>query len=268
VEKDLYTIHLADGSRDLHLEHGLHELENRFAQIRDKKLNKRERLSPGDRAFLCAFVAAAHFRTPRVRDHWASQWGGLLQKFDRFAENAKSATAEQRRAMTGVSRSGSSKGSFTREHLTQLAERPLQTMLAPYVSQLTPLLVKMSIEVQFTDDPIGFITTDAPCTFFDPQGYKRPPFYRDGLGSETTEVTLPISPSKCLLFNWRGLDGYREAPDWWVHELNRRHIAHCDEYFISRSPTTNPYWFQILEPPDDAWEKKHPVSDGDDNSGS
>src|SRR5213594_1572971 len=43
-EKDLYTIHLPDGTRDLTIEHGLAGLESDFVAIRDGALARHEPL--------------------------------------------------------------------------------------------------------------------------------------------------------------------------------------------------------------------------------
>lgn len=110
-----------------------------------------------------------------------------------------------------------------------------------------------------TDDPVGFITSDRPVTWFDPEAYKLPPFFRGpALGSPTIEVTMPISPAQCLIFAWGCPSGYAEASKLALDELNRRHRALCGEHYVVRSNTKNDYWFKEFDLPDDAWEKRHP----------
>ena len=75
---DLYTIHIPGGERDLVLEHLLSGLESAYVAIRDTKLAHLERLTSADRLVLCAFIAAAEARTPARRDHFAGEWGGVL----------------------------------------------------------------------------------------------------------------------------------------------------------------------------------------------
>ena len=94
----------------------------------------------------------------------------------------------------------------------------------------------------FTVDPLGFVTTDTPCTWFDPEAYKLQPIFQSpALGSATIEVTLPISPRQCLVMTHRSdFHGYIDVGQHVVDEVNRRHIAHCDESFISHSEATRP----------------------------
>ncbi|WP_445083115.1 DUF4238 domain-containing protein [Candidatus Nitrotoga sp. M5] len=115
----------------------------------------------------------------------------------------------------------------------------------------------MHVAVLCAADPIGFVTSDHPCTWFDPESYKLPPIYRGpGLGSCTIEVTFPISPSQCLIITHNSQwQGYIDVQEEVVNELNCRHIAHCNKTFISCSPQTLPIWFEQRTMPDDAWEK-------------
>jgi hypothetical protein len=47
-EREMYTIHLPNGERDLTLEHGLSSLEDDFARLRRDKLEPRLALAPAD----------------------------------------------------------------------------------------------------------------------------------------------------------------------------------------------------------------------------
>ena len=62
-ERELYTIHLADGTRDLTVEHGLAGLEDAFVRIREGKLAERVPLTPDDHLLVRAFVAAMQSRS-------------------------------------------------------------------------------------------------------------------------------------------------------------------------------------------------------------
>src|SRR5207248_4089084 len=58
-----------------------------------------------------------------------------------------------------------------------------------------PIMWKMPLG--FLEAPNGsfFITSDNPCIWFDPEAYKRHPFYRNpGLAMKDIEITMPISP--------------------------------------------------------------------------
>src|SRR5713101_5619201 len=67
-------------------------------------------------------------------------------------------------------------------------------------------LCKLDFAVLSTTDDIGFITSDHPCVWHDPEGYKRPPMYQSpGLIYETIQITLPISPEQCIFLNRQGI---------------------------------------------------------------
>src|SRR5438552_6774777 len=74
-ETDMYTIQLANGSRNLSIEHGLAGLENTFAELRKTKLANHTALTLEDKLVLCAFIAAMYARTRAQRHHWQKQWG-------------------------------------------------------------------------------------------------------------------------------------------------------------------------------------------------
>jgi Protein of unknown function (DUF4238) len=255
-ETDLYTIHQVDGGRDLVLEHGLAGLESEFVAVRDAKLAKGEKITVREHVMLCAFIAAAHARTPAERDHHGGQWAKVLEKMERMKEWAKTATPEQKRAASTIaSGSGPSLGY---DDVKLLAEKPLQTMLPPMVGEATPLLVRLDFLV-FVSSGSAFITSDHPCVWFDPEGYKRPPMYQaPALIYKSIEITLPVSPRQLILLNRRGFSGYRDAPERVVDEYNRRTRFQCAEYFVSNSSATKAIWFDPGVEPEDSWRKRNP----------
>ncbi len=256
-ETDLYTIHRADGKRDLVLEHGLAGLESEFVAVRDAKLAQRKKITVREHAMLCAFIAAAQARTPTQRDHLGGQWAKLLEEMEHMREGARTATPEQKRAAGSIaSGSGPSLGY---EDVKRLAEKPMETMLVPLVQGGTPLLMRLDCLVLTTSAEPGFITSDYPCVWFDPEAYKRPPFYQaPALIYESIEISLPVSPHQLILLNRRGLSGYLDVPEPMIDEFNRRTRFHCSEYFVSSSNATKPIWFDQGVEPEDSWRKRHP----------
>lgn len=256
-ETDFYTIEKADGTRDLRLEHGLSGLEAQFVKVRSRKLDKVLPMTEEEHAYLALFVAAAQFRTRSSRDHHASQWQGMTKMMDELAERMKTATPAQKRMAASIGGSSSRGRSLSHEQVKQLARIPLQLMMQGILRDVTPVLAKMNMIILCTDDPVGFITSDVPVTWFDPEAYKRPPLHRSSaLGSPTIEVTMPLSPRQCLVFAWQCPTGYGVASKLALDELNRRHRALCGEHYVVRSNTKNDYWFKEFELPDDAWEKQ------------
>jgi hypothetical protein len=256
-ETDFYTIEKADGTRDLRLEHGLAGLENRFVKILRDRVSKQLSLNAEDRVYLCAFVATAQVRTMQSRDHHASQWGNVLKIADHMAEAMAKATPEERRraSTSKVLRGGGP--SLSHEQVRQLAKKPLQHLIPVMLSQATPILARMDLAIFQTDDSIGFMTSDDPCCWFDPEAYKRPPMYRSaGLGTRTIEVTMPLSPTQCLFLNWAGINSYLPLKESMVDELNHRHRHNAREHFVLKTNARKEEWFTDRSMPDDAWENR------------
>ncbi|SRR6266550_756359 len=255
-ETDLYTIHRADGGRDLVLEHGLAGLESEFVSIRDNKLYKREKLTAREHVMLCAFIAAAQARTPTQRDHNCGQWAEVLDMMERMMERAKTATPEQKRAVGSGARGAGP--SLAYEDVKRLVEKPMETMLIPQIATATPLLAGLDVVVLNCETEPGFITSDNPCVWFDPEAYKRPPFYEaPGLIYESIEISLPVSPRQVIVLNRRGHSGHRDVPEWKVDAFNRRTRFQCAEYFVSSSNATKPIWFDPGVEPEDSWRKRN-----------
>ena len=190
--------------------------------------------------------------------------GGTSSRIaDDIAEAMAKATPEQRAAPQKVLSGGGP--SLTHEQVRQLAAAPLQVMIPGILRQVTPILCQMDLAIFWTDDPIGFLTSDNPCCWFDPEDYKRPPIYRGpGLGKPKIEVTMPLSPNQCLLLNRQGLSGYMPLPEQFVDELNHRHRYHCVEHFVLNMNARKESWFIDRPMPDDAWENRAAARRGDD----
>ena len=262
-ETDFYTVEKADGTRDLSFEHGLSGLESKFASIRESKLSKQLPMTEEEHAYLGIFVAATQFRTRSSREHHANQWQHALDLMDDLADAMSNATHEQKRAAARISSSPSEGKAISHEQVRRLAEYPLQTMMTGILQAVTPVLTKMNMLILNTDDPVGFITSDRPVTWFDPEAYKLPPLYRaPALASPTIEVTMPLSPKQCLIFAWQCPTGYVDAPAIALNELNRRHRALSGQHIVVQRQSTAPYWFEDFDLPDDAWENTQNQSDG------
>ncbi|MDD4879320.1 MAG: DUF4238 domain-containing protein [Candidatus Omnitrophica bacterium] len=239
-EKDMYTIHLEDGTRDLTLEHGLNQLESLFTQVR-KKIEKKENLTIEDRTILCAFSSAMFGRTKAQREHQRKQWEKPLE----IMEDMMKATPEQKRRMAALPSSSSTKeAGLSYEDVKYLVKNPTQTFLPSIVRTMTPLLCKIDLAILTSESRIGFITSDAPCVWFDPQAYKRPPFLRHaGLMYESIEISLPISPRALLLLNRKGFNGYYVSNDKADDEANQLRRFYSEEYFVVNRNYKKDIWF-------------------------
>jgi hypothetical protein len=189
TESDLYTVHLPDGGRDLRLEHGLQDLEDQYTRIRNLTFARGAWPNTEQIKWLLLFVAAAQFRTVASRNHWSEQWGRLRDIGEKMQQSYEQATPKERERMARTSSIGASDRNAAPldiDHVRKLEREPIQTMIGQVVQIVHPLLARMSMAVLCTSDPLGFVTTDTPCTIVDPEAYKYPPLYRGpGLGPKS-----------------------------------------------------------------------------------
>ena len=258
VENDIYTIERDSGDRDLYLEHGFQELEDKFTRVRNLAFNRKIWPDAEQMAWLFGFVASVQIRTQASRDHHRQQWANIRKRMEVQQQQDGTVSAAKRKAFELIS-SPSSRGperGITIEDVRAMEEQPIQNMVGPVITAAMGAFDRMHVAVLCTDDPTGFITSDQPCTWFDPEGYKLPPIYRNpGLANRTIEVTLPISPRQCLIITHSpDYSGYIDVPQCVVDELNRRHIGHCKDNFISCRQGTKPVWFEQRPMPEDSWE--------------
>jgi hypothetical protein len=258
TETDIYTIEGVDGERDLRLEHGFQELEDKFTRIRNSRFGRNEWPDDEQMDWVIAFVATAHGRTVDFRDFHQEQWGNIRHRMEAMQTALDNASPEQQKAFRRMEPFTDSKSKgMSIEDVRRIEERPIHELLAPTLHNVLPIYARMYKAILCTDDPIGFVTTDSPVTWYNPEAYKLPPLYRNpGLARRTIEVTLPISPSQCLLITHNPeQSGYFKVDQDTLDMLNRRHIAFCYESFIVRKNEVRPNWFEMPELPDDAWEK-------------
>lgn len=258
----MYTIEIPGGGSNLALEHGLAQLESRFAHIRDKKLKNQEPLDPGEHIVLCAFISAMYARTASQREHLSGQYNKVVEVADQMMKRAKTATNEQKIRAAAATIPSSRERSFSYDEVKLLAEKPLQETVAPRIIALVSLLAPLDCAILSYDGDSGFITSDSPCVWCDSEAYKRHPFYQaPALMYESIEITLPISPQQVALVNRRSLKGYIAIDrDFW-DGINRRTRFNCAKYFVNNRNETRVEWFDPGTEPDDSWRKMNPESD-------
>lgn len=262
-EPEMYTITPANDpqGRDLSLEHGLQRIENDFCAVRRDFIEPARPIGERERAILLAFAACSQFRTPGFREHTRSQWQPVLDLGREVEEQMRTATLEQK---ARASRLGSSdrKNSMTMEQVQQIVDKPLQTVLASHVRTTVPLLQSMTnLTILCTEKTPGFITSDEPVVWFDPEAYKRPPMYQGpALMYETIEITMPISPTRMMFLGRRNtswpeymnLDA-RDLDERLLNDLNRRTCRYAREKIVVSRNEFRPIWCENGEPPPDAW---------------
>jgi hypothetical protein len=232
-ENNKYTIHLPDGRRELVIENTLAGTEDAYVKILPK-IQKREELDPEDRAELCVFAATMHSRTSAMGEHWT----GKMQNLHEMTVNIEKAHKAE------------PKESLETARMVQTAH---QQLIVSSIRHETPLLFQMQMTVMFTDDDVGFITSDMPCNLFNSEAYKWPASFRSpGLGDLNTEVTLPLTPQHLLVFSYNETPGYVEALPAIVEEHNWRVHYWCSKEFVSWKGVVRDTWFQVREEPQDS----------------
>jgi hypothetical protein len=240
AETDFYTLRLPDGQRDLSLEHGLGTLEDKFCQIRDTRIANRERLKNAEKIWLCAFMAAMHFRTRAQRNAFQKQWGHAHRVAEDLQQKLDAMTPKQRQEHRPHRFLGETRGpSLTIRDLKRLANEPIQHMLPPIIERHLPVLAKMSLCIFTTEDDVGFITSNHPCVWYDPNGGRRPATLR----ASTIEVTMPVSPNSLALLCWEDVLNYKNLTSLEIHGANALRQRACDEYFVVRRNATKSVWF-------------------------
>jgi hypothetical protein len=259
TQSDLYTIKLPDGGRDLRLEHGLAGLEASFSETRAAFLSKRKHV-PFTRYFkLMAFLAAMHSRTPARMQHFMGFWNEVLEIGDEIGRQMKDTPPEERRRIASISLP-SDGPTMSLDQVRQFTSSPMENTLGPLMASELPLLMRMRCIVLCTASQVGFITSDAPVVWFDPDWHRKPPLYRSACFSDPRlEITLPISPSQTLILIHGPFDparpvAYLDIEDRVVTEFNRRTRFRCNKEFVVRVEATEARWFDAGTLPPDAWE--------------
>lgn len=259
-ENNMYTIEQPGKQKSLILEHGLSELESRFTKIRDHKISKGKSLSEEEHFILCTFIAAMHGRTKAQRDHLKKFWEEIIDKMDNMTAAINQAAPNERKkvmqALGGVSSQG--KDVLHEEDVRKLAKHTMPMMLPQLIRVQAPLLVRLDMLILETTEKPGFITSDVPCNWFDPESCKRPPFFQGpALMYKTTEIRFPVSPRQLIILNRQGFRGRYIATPEKVDEFNRVTRWSSSEYFIVNSNIKKEYWFDPGVEPEDSWRNKH-----------
>lgn len=244
-ETDMYTIVKPDGTRDQVLEHRLSELETRFVEIRERKFERYLPLDQTEFVWICAFMALMHRRTRVARERFRRAWSPILADLEAMKKWADNATPEQKMRMASPLRPSLDSTTHSYTEVRNWVENPLQYFLPSAVRDLTPVLRKLDWAVFTTDDDIGFITSDHPCIWLDPEIHKRPPLdSSNALTSKAIEITLPISPRQCILLNRVGLVGYFDVQQPIVDRANRKTRYYCGTHFVVGKKEKRAVWFE------------------------
>lgn len=238
-ETDFYTIPMPDGGRNLVLEHGLQELEDRFARIRGEKLVPERPVTAEDGAYLFAFMIAMSFRTRAHRERRREEWQRVLEAMERAAQ-LTNGRGRSPKVHFSFSPDPDAPGLST-EDVRKIVEHPMQYLLPTEIGTYLPLLKDMGMMVMRTDDPVGLVTSDDPCIWVNETMNVGPPVIND-LG--TFGILMPLSPQQMLFLN-PATSCYGRAPSLdFVSKLNRMTVAHASTEIVVCKNEVRSSWFE------------------------
>lgn len=222
AETDFYTL-----KGDYTIEKTLAQIESEYSVIFDRKISKRQPLSPEEHILFCAFVAAMLQRTLKQREN--------IEGFiDQIVEQVT-----QLEKAHGMRPKTSGEWKAKKEHAHKLS-------LMALMPEITRILFQMNVAFLCSDGRASFIASDAPAFLFNSTlQFQRFPGPR--LKQKHVEVRMPLSPDISVCFSWiNNLRGYVEVGEDTVHESNRMVFGHSHQYFIANSPKLKRRWFRRL----------------------
>lgn len=225
IEADLYTFEVKDGKKDYALEKNLSQIESEYASVFENTISRRVPLNEYEHVMLCAFVAAMLQRTLKQKEN-----------IEGFFDRLITMTEDMEKAH-GLPRNKSFE-------LRQARDDAHKISIIQSVPYITTILLKMNLAFLCANRLGSFITSDAPCSLFNPQlQWQR--FYGPGLGQKHVEVLMPLSPEICVLFSWvNNMRGYLGIGKDLIHECNRMVVGYTHQYFIANSPKLKRRWFR------------------------
>jgi Protein of unknown function (DUF4238) len=225
TETDRYTVRLQDGTRDLTVEHFLGGIENDFQGVLDT-IRLRQPLTAPERALICAFTGAMLGRSKQQGD-----W--LLKQELEHLEQIKD--LERTHNIEPVA--SQAKEESIKNYHAQLVVNAIQIF--------TPVLFMMNLTICTTDDPLGFITSDAPAVMDNPKIQGMVFYGQPGLAQKDVEITLPLTPEHLALFTHKRGDAlYVPLPIFLADEANRTTYFFCQSEFISHTGQMKDAWFE------------------------
>ena len=240
--EDFYTLPGSGGERDLSVEHALRDVEQAFVGVRDGAIASRRPLDDREMAKVCEFVAAMTTRTKSFTQHHNQQWSAALDMMRRLEQTPAAGKARRAGVSSGT---GVSMGI---DQVQAMASLTAPINVATMVPMFASLLSAMRVTILETTSEPGFITSDAPCVWFDPETQFLPPPYNITVPtSPTIEAHMPVSPRQILVFTRRAhAPAYLAIDDVSVTEVNRMTRGYCHQSFIVSRNVTRPEWFRLV----------------------
>ena len=222
IEKDMYTIPLPSGGRNLIIEDTLANIEGRYVDIFRSKIDQNKPLTPEERGLFAIFVTAMLTRTKSRKDQLLS----FIKDVDDRAQDLERAHNVK------------TKTNF-RKQLEALTPTIHQLTMASNLAELSDLVYQMKYAILTpVSDADRFVTSDNPCHLINPELIKAYGFGHmnssPGLGQKSVELTLTLSPTKALSAGWLlQQEMYLPVDSKMVEQINWRSTRHAQDFLVS-----------------------------------
>ena len=240
---DLYTISVK-GERITATEtRFLKEIEDLFLKVL-KKLKHGEVCNKTDKFYVALFTAAMRNRSPSARDHWQRFKDRVVEVGDGMVKAIDGATPKERKKMLSIRSLNNSGDGLSLEDAKKMANEPFGAWLPRHINIEAQMLRDMSLTVVSAPSELGYITSDNPVIWHNAEGGNSPYRRHLGLGHPGIEVTMPLNPEFCALFDHSGTDGRVTAHQRFVDEINSRILGGTERYFVASSPSLVVNWYE------------------------
>lgn len=138
------------------------------------------------------------FRTRAHRTFRQQQWSHVVDIMKNLAAE-RGPSVERPTVKFSASPDPTAPG-LTPEEVAQLADKPVQYMMAREIGMYLPMVGRLHAQIMRTDDRLGFITCDDPCVWMTTKGaVHRPPTLNEL--SDEFGIFMPLSPAQMLFLN-------------------------------------------------------------------
>jgi hypothetical protein len=222
-------------------------VEDHAAQALRRLLDDPKSLSPGDRATIAMFVALQTMRTPAAAKQMVTVANAAFRMAVTEFNSDRHAFAESYRSSHGDEVSDEEIEQFRQEMIAQVRDGRLRVggEAAALSTGLIQAIEKVPLLFEFDWTLLqaptgGFMTSDRGFAIHDPTP-QFPWAWQALLSSDTTETTVPLSDTACLLMRpllMRGGLTVREASARDVETINLRTFGWADEYVFGKTQDT------------------------------
>lgn len=239
VEKHYFSFLMLDGERNSDtLENVMAEIEKNSAPV-FRKIIGGQSLSKKDRAYFATFLAFMMVRVPNFRKNIENAIGELMKRINMvYASNRRGFEAMIKRYEKDTHKKINMPIEELRKWVLE-GEYDIKAnpefalgMALSTTREVFSVFLGMKWTFVKATDEYKFLTGDNPLFYCDPT-HDPNSFYGVGLLNKNVEVTFPISKDLALFASWKGKEGYIQAKNKLVKDINRRTVLAALRFVFS-----------------------------------